>query len=57
MRICYEYNIQDRFVALICPIGVFGNFANSYCSPDSRASEKKGFIKITTINVGVQDES
>jgi hypothetical protein len=57
MRICFKYNIQDRFVALICPIGVFGNSANSYCSRDSRASEDTGFSKITTINVGVQDES
>ncbi len=57
MRICFKYNIQDRFVALICPIDVFGNFANSRCSPDSHASEGPGFFKITTINVGVQDES
>lgn len=57
MRFCFKYNIKDRFVALICPIGVFGNFANSYCSPGFHANENTGFSKITTINVGVQDES
>ncbi len=57
MRICFKYNMQDRFVALICPIDVFGNSAYSYCSLDSHESGDSGFSKITTINVGVQDES